>query len=219
MIRFALLVIILTSPVLLRSEKEERSEHPEGQIREESECREIDVEFLVACADGKNLEYGEDADAKNIDRPHVEVMAFIDLAQLADLLSVEILLTGAMPEHILDMEWIAVGCFEDLPSIELGIDNVQSIVLEKVVDELDGNALRQGFEFNLGEGSPDSLEGEILLHLNHRSTDEGDVQKSFQELLLSGRDPVQVVKEDQIGLLRLGDSLENQQLEFVAAKA
>jgi hypothetical protein len=117
------------------------------------------------------------------------------------------------------MEWIAVGCFEDLPSIELWIDDMQWIVLEKVVDELDGNSFGQRLQVDLGEGCPNTFEGEVLLHLNYGSTDEGDVQQRFQELLLGGRDPVQVVKEDQIRLLRLGDALENQSLEFVAAES
>ena len=88
---------MLTSSVLLRPEQEERSEHPEDQIREESECREIEVEFPVACADGKDFEHGEYAHAKDVDRPHVEVMSLIDLAELADLFSVEVLLPGAVP--------------------------------------------------------------------------------------------------------------------------
>ena len=95
---------------------------------------------------------------------------------------------------------------------------MQRIVLEKVVDELDGNAFRQRFQFDLGERGPDALEEEVLLHLYHSSADDGDVQQGFQEFLLSRRDPVQVVKEDQIGLVRLRDALENQGLEFVAAK-
>ena len=110
-IHFAFCTYILTSPVLLRPEDEERSEHPEDQIREESECREVDVEFSISRTDGKDFKDGENADAKNVDRPHVEVMAFIDLAELANLFSVEIFLSGTVPKHVLDVEWIAVGGF------------------------------------------------------------------------------------------------------------
>jgi hypothetical protein len=128
-------------------------------------------------------------------------VTFVDLAQLADLFGVEIFLAGSVPEHVLDMERIAVGCLQNFSSIELGIDDVQRIVLEEIVDELYGYALRQRLEFDLCEGGPDTLEEEIFLHLNDSSADEGNVQEGFQEFLLSGRDPIEVVKEDQIGLV------------------
>jgi hypothetical protein len=185
-IRFAFCISILSSPVLLRPEYEERSEHAEDNVCKETKCRKVDVELSVACADGKDLEDGEYADAKNVDRPHVEIVSFVDLAKLTNFLTIEILFTGAVPKHVLDMEWIAVGGFEDLHSVELRINDVQGIVIEKVVDELDGDGFRQRLEFDLGERSPDALEEEVLLHLNHRSTDDGDVQQGFEEFLLSG---------------------------------
>jgi hypothetical protein len=164
------------SPVLLRSEEEKRSEHPEDHVREETECREIDVELSVVGADGKDLEDREDADAENVDGAHVEIVPLIDLAKLPDLLRVEIFLARAVPQHVLDVKWIAVGRFKDLSSVELGIYGVKRIVLEEVVDELDGNTLRQWLQFDLGEGCPDALKEEILFHLHDGSADEGDVQ-------------------------------------------
>ena len=97
-----------TSSIFLWPEEKECSEHPEDHVREETECREIDIELPVFHTDGENFENGENADAKNVDWPHVKVVSFVDLAQLADLLGVEVFLTGAVPEHILDMERIAI---------------------------------------------------------------------------------------------------------------
>ena len=185
-----------TSSIFLGPEEEERSEHPEDQVREESECRKVDVEFSVVCADGENLEDGEDADSKDVDRPHIEVVSLIDLAQLAYLLGVEVFLTGAVPEHVLDVKGIAVRRFEEFSSVELGINDVQSVVLKEIVDQLDCNWLRQRFQFDLREGCPDTFEEEVLLHLYHGCANESDIQKRFEKLLLSRRNPVQVIEED-----------------------
>jgi hypothetical protein len=179
-------ILLHESPVLLWPEDEERSEHAEDHVRKETKCREVDVEFSIACADGKDLEDGEYADAKNVDRPHVEIVSFVRLAKLANLLGVEILFTGTVPEHVLDMERIAVGCFEDLHSVEVRIDDVQLIVLEEIVDQLHAHTFCEGLQFDLGERGPDALEEEGFLHLNNGSADESDVQKRFEKLLLSG---------------------------------
>ena len=133
------------------SEEKESSEHPEDQISEKSECREVDVEFPVACADRKDFEHSEYAHSKDVDRPHIEVVSLIDLAELSNLFGVEILFAGAVPKHVLDVKWIAVGRLEDFPSIELWIDDVQRVVVEEVVDKLHGNRFRQRLQLDLCE--------------------------------------------------------------------
>ncbi len=69
--------------VFLGAEEEESAEDPEDEIREESECGEVNIELPVVCPDGKDLEDGENANAEYVDWTHIEVVPFIDLAKLA----------------------------------------------------------------------------------------------------------------------------------------
>ena len=78
---------------------------------------------------------------------------------------------------------------------------MQRVGLKDVVDELHGSRFWQGLKFDLGERGPDALEEEGFLHLDNGSADEGDVQERFEKPLLSGRDPVQVIEEYEVGLL------------------
>ena len=69
-------------------------------------------------------------------------MTFIDLTEFSDLFCVDILLPGTMPEHILNMEWIAVGRFQDFSSIEFTINDPQIVVIKEIIDHLHTDGIR-----------------------------------------------------------------------------
>jgi hypothetical protein len=75
----------------LGTEYEERPEDPKDQICDKTQRREINVKFAVVGADGEDFEHGEHGYAKNINRSHVEIMAFVDLAKFANFLGVDVL--------------------------------------------------------------------------------------------------------------------------------
>jgi hypothetical protein len=146
------------SSVLLRTKKKECSEHSEDQVRKKAERGEISVELPVARSDGEDFEDREDAYTEDVDRSHIEIVSLIDLTQFANLVGVEVFLSRAVPEHVLDVKRITVGCFENFPSVQFGVDDMQWIVLEEIVDQLNAKTFWKMLQVDLGERCPDALE-------------------------------------------------------------
>ncbi len=103
------------SSVPLRPEEEERSEDTERQIEEESQGREVDVELPVSHAEREDLEERQGACCKYVKGSHVEERSLLPPSERADVARSEVATTGAVPEVVANVKWIAPRCLQDLP--------------------------------------------------------------------------------------------------------
>ena len=75
----------------------------------------------------------------------------LELPEFADFFGLDIFLFQAMPDDVLDVERIAVGRLEDFTLIEIGLKDMNRVVLDEVPYQLRAYCLRQRSEFDHAE--------------------------------------------------------------------
>src|SRR5690242_18158810 len=196
------------SHIFLRPEEEERPEDAEDEIGDEAERRKPDVELPVVGSDREDLVDGEEGDAEDVDRPHVEIAPLLHLAQAPDFRRVDIRLPEPVPEEVLHMERVAVRRFEKFALVERMVGDAQRVMLEEIVDKRRADRLGKSPELDPRERRPDPSQQRVLPGAHDGCADHPYVEEHLDERLLRRGEPVERIEKEDV--VFSGDRLGNE---------